>query len=72
MAMSTSTQSIIKELRADFAMSQTEIAAAIKAPQPRISRWENGDIPPAADDALALLNLLSRLKRERGEKATAP
>lgn len=62
------TQQIIAALRQEFGLSQTEIASRLKIPQPRISRWENGEVPAAADDALALSRLLSDL---RGTQAAA-
>lgn len=62
------TQQIIAALRQEFGLSQTEIASRLKIPQPRISRWENGEVPTAADDALALSRLLSDL---RGTQAAA-
>jgi len=62
------TQQIITALRQEFGLSQTEIASRLKIPQPRISRWEGGEVPAAADDALALSRLLTDL---RGTKAAA-
>lgn len=35
-------------------LSQTEIAKRTGIPQPRLSRWESGDVPAGADDALRL------------------
>lgn len=58
------TQNTIIALRHEFGLSQTEIAARLKIPQPRISRWENGEVPSAADDALALQRLLGELRSQ--------
>jgi transcriptional regulator with XRE-family HTH domain len=49
---------IIKSLRASpLGLSQTEIARRTGIPQPRISRWEGGDVAAGADDALKLVAL---------------
>lgn len=56
------TQQIIAALRHEFGLSQTEIASRLKIPQPRISRWEGGEVPSAADDALALSRLLDEMR----------
>ncbi|WP_169141164.1 helix-turn-helix domain-containing protein [Aromatoleum toluolicum] len=53
-------QEIILRLRA-AGYSQTRIANEIGAPQPRISRWERGEAPDSADDALKLANLLAQV-----------
>lgn len=42
-------------------MTQTEIAKQSGVPQCRISRWEKGDVPKAADDALKLADLARRM-----------
>ncbi len=52
--MRTTTE-IIKGLRRR--MSQSEIARRTNMPQPRLSRWESGDVPAGADDALKLFDL---------------
>jgi transcriptional regulator with XRE-family HTH domain len=44
---------IIKSLRA-AGLTQSEISRRTNIPQPRLSRWENGDVPTGADDALRL------------------
>lgn len=49
----SATTDIIKALRA-AKLSQTEIARRTGIPQPRLSRWESGETPDAADDALKL------------------
>lgn len=48
---------LIRKLRA-AGLSQTEISRRTGIPQPRISRWEGGEAPEAADDALRLLALV--------------
>lgn len=58
--MSTTTI-LIKRLRDVHKLSQTEIARRTGIPQPRLSRWEAGDTPVGADDALRLQKLLSDL-----------
>lgn len=42
-------------------LSQSEIARRTGIPQPRISRWENGEAPDSADDALKLHRLHAEL-----------
>lgn len=58
--MST-TQDIIRQLRA-AGLSQSEIARRIGMPQPRVSRWEAGEVPTGADDALKLAQLLREVE----------
>lgn len=49
---------LIKQLRADpIGLSQSEIARRTGIPQPRVSRWESGDVAAGADDAIRLLDL---------------
>lgn len=50
--MSTTTE-LIRAMRAG-GMTQTEIARRTGIPQPRLSRWEAGEAPDSADDALKL------------------
>ena len=54
------TTELIKRLRAS-GLTQTEIAKRSGIPQPRLSRWEAGDAPESADDALKLLALVVAL-----------
>lgn len=61
--MSTTT-TIIKRLRA-AGLSQSEISRRTGIPQPRLSRWEGGEVPDAADDALKLAKLVEALKQKR-------
>jgi transcriptional regulator with XRE-family HTH domain len=67
--MSTTTE-LIRELRARK-LSQTEISRLTGIPQPRLSRWEGGEVPDAADDALKLLALRDRLAAESAPPAAA-
>lgn len=49
---------IIKRLRGEPAsLSQSEISRRTGIPQPRISRWESGEVAAGADDALKLVAL---------------
>lgn len=57
-----STQQVIQELRKS-GYSQTRIEAETGIPQPRISRWESGDVPKSADDALRLAKLLVEVQQ---------
>ena len=56
---------LIRGLRQKGGLSQSEIARRTGIPQPRISRWEAGDVAAGADDALKLMELASKLKRRR-------
>jgi transcriptional regulator with XRE-family HTH domain len=58
------TTEIIKQLRA-HKLTQTEIARLTGIPQPRISRWESGDVSRAVDDGLRLDALLKSVKAKR-------
>lgn len=52
----SATTSLILDLRRS-GLSQSEIARRTGIPQPRLSRWENGEAPDSADDALKLQKL---------------
>jgi len=54
------TKDILMALRS-AGLTQTQIARLTGIPQPRLSRWESGDIPNAADDSLALADLHRQL-----------
>jgi transcriptional regulator with XRE-family HTH domain len=54
------TTALIKRLR-ERKLSQSEIARRTGIPQPRISRWEHGEAPDSADDALRLAALVAEL-----------
>lgn len=62
------TQALIKSLR-DQGLSQSEIARQTGIPQPRISRWQKGEVPVGADDALKLAELVrkSAIKTKRAK-----
>jgi len=55
-----STIQSLKLLRG-LGLSQSEIARRTGIAQPKLSRWESGEIPDAADDALKLLRLADEL-----------
>jgi transcriptional regulator with XRE-family HTH domain len=44
--------------------SQTKIAELTGIPQPRISRWESGDVPASADDALKIAALVQGIQHK--------
>ena len=54
------TTDLIKRLRAT-GLTQSEISRQSGIPQPRLSRWEAGEVPDAADDALKLAALVAAL-----------
>ncbi len=56
---SSATQALIKRLRERWGMSQSEIARVTGIPQPRLSRWEAGEVATGADDALKLQALVA-------------
>jgi len=53
------TQAVLKGLRR-LGLSQMEISRLTSIPQPRLSRWESGDVAAGADDALRLDALLRK------------
>lgn len=57
-------QQIIRDLR-ELGLSQSEIGRRTAIPQPRLSRWEAGNLPAGADDALKLAALLDAERRTR-------
>lgn len=68
--MDSQIASLIKRLRAS-GMTQTEIAKRTGIPQPRLSRWEAGDTPTVANDALKLVHLVASLDKPRRRRASA-
>lgn len=58
------TTDILQRLKA-AGLSQSEIARQTGIPQPRLSRWQNGETPDAADDALKLAALIGRVEAEK-------
>lgn len=63
-AMSATTE-LIRALRAT-GLTQSAIAHRTGIPQPRLSRWENGEAPDSADDALKLHALHAELINTEG------
>lgn len=68
--MSTTT-ALLKSLRST-GLSQSDIARLTGIPQPRLSRWESGDAPAGADDALKLHQLQTDLAAKAGTVSTPP
>lgn len=64
------THDLIKHLRETHGLTQSEIAKRTLIPQSRLSRWEAGAVPAAADDALKLQALADALVR--GKKRVRP
>lgn len=64
------TTALIKRIR-DSGLSQAEIARRTGIPQPRLSRWENGEAPETADDVLTLAGLSAELERKAKRKPKA-
>lgn len=64
------TTDLIKRLR-ERGMSQTEISRRTGIPQPRLSRWEAGEVPDSADDALKLAALVANARGKRGAAKAA-
>jgi transcriptional regulator with XRE-family HTH domain len=69
--MST-TADLLECLRRRHKLSQTEIARRTGIPQPRLSRWERGDVPDAADDSLKLADLVDALGEPPADSETTP
>lgn len=63
---------LIRELRQNGGLSQAEISRRTGIPQPRISRWESGDVAAGADDALKILQLHTTLSRRRRRSPKEP
>lgn len=57
--MNTTTE-LLRELR-NRGLTQSAISKRTQIPQPRLSRWESGDVPASADDALRLKALLDEV-----------
>lgn len=66
--MAATTTELLRDLRA-AKLSQSEIARRTGIPQPRLSRWANGELPAAADDALKLQALHAEIKAKKARKA---
>lgn len=56
----TATADLIHQLK-KLGLTQTAIAKRTGIPQPRLSRWQSGDAPVGADDALKLHALLTEV-----------
>ena len=65
----SATTALIVALRSTAKLSQSEISRRTGIPQPRISRWEAGEAPDSADDALNLKALHSALVGAHAEHA---
>lgn len=71
LAAMTCTTDILRRLRA-VPLSQSEISRLTGIPQPRISRWEAGQVPRVADDVLKLQALeTTYTKKTKPKKAPA-
>ena len=57
----SATTELILALRNTAQLSQSEIARRTGIPQSRISRWQAGETPDSADDALKLYALHAEL-----------
>jgi transcriptional regulator with XRE-family HTH domain len=64
----SSTLELLKRLRG-MKLSQSEISRRTGIAQPKLSRWEAGEVPDSADHALKLLKLVTELE---GKAAEAP
>lgn len=66
-----STVDLLRALRGQ-GLSQTEIAKQTGIPQSRLSRWESGAVPVAADDALKLARIAATRGISWGATEGAP
>lgn len=60
---------LLKDMR-NAGLSQTEIAKMTGIPQPRISRWEAGEVAAAADDALRVAEVHLRFFQSKLAQVT--
>lgn len=61
------TADLLRELRGS--LTQTEIARLTGIQQHKLSRWESGEVPAAADESLKLLELVkARRAAEAGRQ----
>lgn len=60
--------SLLHRLKAQ-GLTQVEISRRIGIPQPRLSRWAGGVVPPGAEDALKLKELLDEVEAGAREPA---
>ena len=70
MGRMTTTIELIKGLR-DMGLTQTAIAKKTGISQPMLSRWEAGEVPDSAADALRLRTLHEREKAARKTRTKA-
>jgi transcriptional regulator with XRE-family HTH domain len=68
----SATTDLILVLREKHKLSQTEISRRTGIPQPRLSRWESGEAPTGADDALKLAKLVDDLGAEGAPAVADP
>ena len=66
------TTALIKSLREGHKLSQTEISRRTGIPQSRLSRWEAGETPTGADDALKLAKLVAELGADPAPAVPTP
>lgn len=66
------TAELIRVLR-ERGLTQTEISRRTGIPQPRLSRWQGGNVSDAADDALKLAELVrSTARGKKGAPKAEP
>lgn len=65
----SATRAILLRLRARY--GQTELSRLTGIPQPRLSRWEAGEVPVGADDALKLMEFERAQPADTKEQAPA-
>ena len=58
------TQALLLDLRKRHKLSQSEITRRTGISQPKLSRWEAGEIAKAADQALKLADLAASCDRQ--------
>lgn len=64
MCLMTRTKDIIDALTSQYGLTQADITRHTGIPQPRMSRWAAGLIPPGADDALKLASLAEKVAKQ--------
>ena len=65
------TTELIRRLIA-MGLPQIEISRRTGIPQPRLSRWQSGEAPDAADDALTLARLEAEMAATKAVTECAP
>lgn len=61
----TTTADLLRRLRKTHRLSQSEIARRTGIGQPKLSRWESGEVPEAAEASLKLAALVDQLDAQR-------